>query len=227
MTCKQVSEESSDFIDGLMPIARRVEFHAHIARCSECRTFLREMRMTRSLLCALGREAPPEPVRSTFLAMFRSFQATLASKSRPLPSAVPRALTWCDRVLAAARGYAPILATLLASIVMLVLVRPIPEKHIGLGAGLGCLEMEMLGGGLPLLGLFSLVWIRRRPIPAVALGFAAGFGALVCQASLHASCPRIGMHLHLGLFHFGGVATMIVLGSVAGLVQPASSPRPA
>lgn len=52
LTCKQVTERASRYIDADMPWAERIGMRAHLALCSACTRYLRQMRMTVRLMPA-------------------------------------------------------------------------------------------------------------------------------------------------------------------------------
>ena len=58
MTCHELSEIVTDYLEGALPLPDRVRFEAHVADCPACRRYLEQMRRT---VAALGR-VPPEPI---------------------------------------------------------------------------------------------------------------------------------------------------------------------
>jgi anti-sigma factor RsiW len=74
MTCQELSEIVTDYLEGALPYPDRVRFDAHVADCPECRRYLEQMRET---IAALGR-VPPEPippaVEAALLERFRSWK---------------------------------------------------------------------------------------------------------------------------------------------------------
>jgi anti-sigma factor RsiW len=71
MTCQELVDLVSDYLENRLPPEERARFESHLAECSGCRTYLEQMRQT---LRALGRlteaELSPE-VRDRLLEVFR------------------------------------------------------------------------------------------------------------------------------------------------------------
>jgi anti-sigma factor RsiW len=59
LRCRDVTERASDLLDGSLPLRARLTLRLHLAMCSMCRTYLDQLRKTRSLL-ARGRLDPPD-----------------------------------------------------------------------------------------------------------------------------------------------------------------------
>ena len=55
MTCKQVSERASAFIDGELGVWEAMQLRMHLAMCSGCQHFIRQMRTTRDLIQSTGK----------------------------------------------------------------------------------------------------------------------------------------------------------------------------
>lgn len=58
MTCQQLTELITDYLEGRLSFWRRLEFHLHVGMCKHCRAYLRQMQET---IRALG-QLPPEPI---------------------------------------------------------------------------------------------------------------------------------------------------------------------
>jgi len=74
MTCQELSEIVTDYLEGAMPLPDRLQFDRHLAVCPECRRYVEQMKQT---VEALG-ELPPEPippaVEAALLAQFRDWK---------------------------------------------------------------------------------------------------------------------------------------------------------
>lgn len=74
LTCKEVTELVTDYLEGRLSFMQRVRFHVHVGMCRHCRACLRTMRTT---VRALG-EVPPNPVpddvRDELLQRFRDWK---------------------------------------------------------------------------------------------------------------------------------------------------------
>ena len=60
MSCREVTELASQYVDRELPIAKRMAMRMHVTMCVHCRRFVRQLRATLELLRSLGE--PPEPV---------------------------------------------------------------------------------------------------------------------------------------------------------------------
>jgi predicted anti-sigma-YlaC factor YlaD len=58
MTCQELSEIVTDYLEGAMSLQDRIRFDLHLAVCPECRRYVEQMRQT---VEAVGR-VPPEPI---------------------------------------------------------------------------------------------------------------------------------------------------------------------
>ncbi len=50
LTCKQITEQSSDYLDGERPLTRRLAVWMHLMMCAYCRRYLRYMRAVTTVL---------------------------------------------------------------------------------------------------------------------------------------------------------------------------------
>ena len=75
MTCKEVVELMTEYIEDDMSPAERARFEDHIAGCDGCRAYLAQLRTTRVLVGRLGDEPVPEAVQNELLKAFRSWRA--------------------------------------------------------------------------------------------------------------------------------------------------------
>ena len=57
LTCKQLVENSSDYLDARLSLRGRLSVRLHLAMCTNCRRFLRQMKLTRRVLILMP-EAP-------------------------------------------------------------------------------------------------------------------------------------------------------------------------
>ncbi|PTQ73626.1 anti-sigma factor [Pseudomonas sp. GV071] len=58
LSCKELVASSSDFLDGQLRLRQRIAVRLHLASCSNCRRFIRQMRVTQAVL----RKLPDEPI---------------------------------------------------------------------------------------------------------------------------------------------------------------------
>ena len=76
MTCRELSEIVTDYLEGAMPLQDRIRFDLHLAVCPECRRYVEQMQRT---VTSLGR-VPAEPiapeVEAKLLERFRDWKQT-------------------------------------------------------------------------------------------------------------------------------------------------------
>ncbi len=74
LTCQQLVELITDYVEGVLPPAERLQFEQHLAICSGCRTYLDQMQQ---VIWALGRAAGAElspDERTLMLDLFRDWK---------------------------------------------------------------------------------------------------------------------------------------------------------
>ena len=75
MTCKELVEVLTDYLEGRMPADRRLLFEEHVAFCSWCQTYLDQMRETIRVTGTLREEDLGLETREAFLDAFRTWNA--------------------------------------------------------------------------------------------------------------------------------------------------------
>jgi predicted anti-sigma-YlaC factor YlaD len=75
ITCKELVEIVTDYLEGRMPAERRLLFEEHVAFCSWCQTYLDQMRETVRLTGMLTEEDLIPETRDTLLEVFRNWNA--------------------------------------------------------------------------------------------------------------------------------------------------------
>jgi anti-sigma factor RsiW len=73
LTCQQVVELVTEYLDGVMEPPRRARFETHLAGCDGCAAYLEQFRTTISVVGRLDAEDVPGPVMSELLSAFRSW----------------------------------------------------------------------------------------------------------------------------------------------------------
>jgi len=76
LTCKQLTELVTEYLEGQMSLADRIRFQLHIGMCRHCRAYLRQMRQTIRTLGKLPDEPVPPEVLEDLLRRFRSWKPT-------------------------------------------------------------------------------------------------------------------------------------------------------
>ena len=74
LTCAQITELVTDYVERKMSLGDRVRFWMHISMCKHCRAYLRQMRQTVDVLGKLPPEPIPDDVRSELRDRFRTWR---------------------------------------------------------------------------------------------------------------------------------------------------------
>jgi predicted anti-sigma-YlaC factor YlaD len=75
ITCKELVEVVTDYLEGRMAPERRLLFEEHVAFCSWCDTYLEQMRETIRLTGALTEDDLAPETRDRLLAVFRTWKS--------------------------------------------------------------------------------------------------------------------------------------------------------
>ena len=75
MSCDELVEVITDYLEGAMSAEERVRFSAHIADCDGCQTYLDQMRETISALGHLPPESLSPEAERELLAAFRDWRS--------------------------------------------------------------------------------------------------------------------------------------------------------
>jgi anti-sigma factor RsiW len=73
LTCQQVVELVTEYLDGVMEPAWRVRFEAHLDGCDGCTAYLEQFRTTVAVVGRLDARDVPAPVMSELLSAFRTW----------------------------------------------------------------------------------------------------------------------------------------------------------
>jgi predicted anti-sigma-YlaC factor YlaD len=74
LTCRELTEVITDYLEGCMPLVRRLQFQFHLGMCGRCRAYLRQMRTTVRLLGRLPDEPMPADIAVEMLRRFRNWK---------------------------------------------------------------------------------------------------------------------------------------------------------
>jgi anti-sigma factor RsiW len=80
MTCQELVEVITDYIEGTMSAGDRQRFDAHLGECPYCVNYLDQMRTVISTLGALDEDSIPAGARDELLDAFRGWKG---DRSRP------------------------------------------------------------------------------------------------------------------------------------------------
>jgi anti-sigma factor RsiW len=81
MTCRELVEVITDYLEGQMDPDERVRFEHHLVMCDECVVYLQQMRRTIQLVGALSEESIDEPARQQLLQAFRTWKQDHSGRS--------------------------------------------------------------------------------------------------------------------------------------------------
>lgn len=79
LTCKELTELVTEYLEGQMPFGKRVRFQLHVGMCRHCRAYLRQMKTTVRAVGALPDEPMPAHVRDELLGRFRSWRGSTST----------------------------------------------------------------------------------------------------------------------------------------------------
>ena len=74
LTCKELVEIVTDYVEGAMPETERRRFDDHLALCPGCRNYVEQMRSTVEAVGAAREERIPAETRDALLAAFRDWK---------------------------------------------------------------------------------------------------------------------------------------------------------
>ena len=75
LTCKEVVEIVTDYLEGTMSDQDRLRFEEHVAGCEGCSRYLHQMRETIRLTGTLTEEQVPEPQKEALRSAFQDWNA--------------------------------------------------------------------------------------------------------------------------------------------------------
>ncbi len=74
LTCKEIVELVTEYLDGAMPAADRGRFEAHLATCEACMTYLEQMKTTIALSGQLREDALGDDAKRDLVEAFRRWK---------------------------------------------------------------------------------------------------------------------------------------------------------
>lgn len=74
MTCKELVELVTDYLEGILPEATRLQFEEHLATCDGCSAYLEQMRRTVQLVGTLSEDSIPPEAKESLLQIFRNWK---------------------------------------------------------------------------------------------------------------------------------------------------------
>jgi anti-sigma factor RsiW len=74
MSCRDLVELVTDYLEKTLPAADRVRFEEHLATCPPCQTYLDQMRQTIRAVGRLPRESISDDAKRGLLEIFRNWK---------------------------------------------------------------------------------------------------------------------------------------------------------
>lgn len=74
LTCQELVELVTDYLEQALPPEEQARFEAHLAGCRGCRTYVEQMRQTIAVVGTLTEETIPPPAREDLLTAFRHWK---------------------------------------------------------------------------------------------------------------------------------------------------------
>ena len=74
LTCRELVEVVTDYLEGSLAPADRIRFEEHLVMCAPCTTYLEQMRETIRLTGALREEQLDPAARDALLSAFRDWK---------------------------------------------------------------------------------------------------------------------------------------------------------
>ena len=75
LTCKEVVELVTEYLEGALPAAQRRRFEEHLAACPGCTIYLQQMRQTVRTLGRLREESLSPEARQQLLRVFQTWKS--------------------------------------------------------------------------------------------------------------------------------------------------------
>ena len=75
LTCQELAELVTDYLEGALSLRQRVRFRLHIAGCRNCARYVEQMRTTIAVAGQIRAEDIAPEVRDELLAAFRGWKA--------------------------------------------------------------------------------------------------------------------------------------------------------
>ena len=74
LSCQELVELVTAYLDGALPPTERARFDAHIAGCDGCRAYIEQIRVTIALAGTIGPEELDPAAEETLLEAFRDWK---------------------------------------------------------------------------------------------------------------------------------------------------------
>lgn len=89
LTCQQLTELITEYLEGRMSLWRRARIQMHLGMCRHCRAYLKQMKATIVTLGGLPPEPIPPDIKAELLRRFRNMPVEKPAAARGGPDAGP------------------------------------------------------------------------------------------------------------------------------------------
>ncbi len=76
MTCKELVELITEYLEGGLSASDRLRFEQHLDRCSSCRLYVAQMRQAILVVGQLSEESVPDDAKALLLRVFNDWKHT-------------------------------------------------------------------------------------------------------------------------------------------------------
>ncbi len=74
LTCRELVELVTEYLEGTLPAPERARFEAHLADCPYCQTYLDQLRQTIAVLGRLSEDTIDPDAKAELLSRFRAWK---------------------------------------------------------------------------------------------------------------------------------------------------------
>lgn len=74
MTCKELVDLITEYLEGALSASDRLRFEQHVDRCSPCRIYVEQMRQTVRAVGKLSEESIPDDAKELLLRVFKDWK---------------------------------------------------------------------------------------------------------------------------------------------------------
>jgi anti-sigma factor RsiW len=74
MTCRQVVQVLTEYLDGSLPAAEQARVEEHLAGCDACTAFLAQLRTTERVVAGLAPVEVPADLKADLLRAFKDYR---------------------------------------------------------------------------------------------------------------------------------------------------------
>lgn len=74
LTCRDITEIVTDYVEGRMGVWDRLRFQLHIGMCAACREYVRQMKITRAVVGHVHAPPIPDEVKEELIKRFRDWK---------------------------------------------------------------------------------------------------------------------------------------------------------